>query len=62
VIAYRVSAKYDPKDEGGLRWNDPDVGIEWPVNNPAVSDRDQKHPFLREAIAILVGVPTEEYW
>jgi dTDP-4-dehydrorhamnose 3,5-epimerase len=51
-LHYKVSAKYDPKDEGGLRWNDPDVGIVWPVKNPAVSDRDQKHPLLREAFIL----------
>jgi dTDP-4-dehydrorhamnose 3,5-epimerase len=48
-LHYKVSAKYDPKDEGGLRWNDPAVGIVWPIKDPSVSDRDQNHPLLREA-------------
>lgn len=46
-LHYKVSAKYDPKDEGGLLWNDPEVGIEWPLNNPSVSERDQQHPLFR---------------
>lgn len=51
-LHYKVSAEYDPKDEGGLHWNDPDVGIAWPVTNPTVSDRDQKHSMLRDIASI----------
>lgn len=37
---YKVTAFYDPKDEGCIRWNDDDLGIEWPVENPVVSPKD----------------------
>ena len=47
-LHYKVTQHYDPKDEGGLRWNDPDVGIQWPVREPIVSDRDRGHPLLRD--------------
>jgi dTDP-4-dehydrorhamnose 3,5-epimerase len=47
-LHYKVSQRYDPADEGGLRWNDPDVGIRWPLRDPIVSPRDQKHPLLRD--------------
>ncbi len=47
-LHYKVSRYYDPADEGGLRWNDPDVGIEWPIDAPLVSPRDAAYPALRE--------------
>lgn len=45
-LHYKVSQRYDPTDDAGLRWNDPEVGIEWPVATPIVSDRDNGHPNL----------------
>lgn len=47
-LHYKVSRPYDHADEGGLLWNDPDVGIRWPIANPAVSPRDGAYPTLRE--------------
>lgn len=47
-LHYKVSQKYDPSDEGGLRWNDPDIGITWPVESPEISARDLAHPLLKE--------------
>ena len=47
-LHYKVSQYYDPKDEGGLRWNDPDVGIKWDVATPNISKRDKNHPLLME--------------
>lgn len=47
-LHYKVSRFYDPSDEGGLRWNDPDVGIRWPIDAPRVSGRDAAYPALRE--------------
>lgn len=38
---YKCSDYYDPEDEGCLIWNDPDVGIEWPLANPLLSDKDK---------------------
>lgn len=46
-LHYKVSQFYDPADDGGLFWNDPDVGIKWPVNAPILSSRDAAHPMLR---------------
>jgi dTDP-4-dehydrorhamnose 3,5-epimerase len=31
----------------GIIWNDPDIGIAWPVKNPLVSDKDKQHPLLK---------------
>ena len=47
-LHYMVSRIYDHGDEGGLFWNDPDVGIRWPVAAPVVSARDAAYPKLRE--------------
>lgn len=49
-LHYKVSQKYDPKDEGGLRWDDPTVSIKWPITAPLISDRDRMHPLWRQAV------------
>lgn len=45
-LHYKVSRLYDPHDEGGLLWNDPDVAIEWPAPAPRVTPRDAAFPRL----------------
>jgi dTDP-4-dehydrorhamnose 3,5-epimerase len=47
-LHYRVSRLYDQADEGGLAWNDADLGIRWPIANPIVSRRDSAFPTLRQ--------------
>jgi dTDP-4-dehydrorhamnose 3,5-epimerase len=47
-LHYKVSRHYDPADEGGLRWNDPDIGITWPIDAPEVAQRDASYPVLRQ--------------
>lgn len=41
-ILYKVDVSYNPKGEGGIMWNDPDLNIKWGVTDPLISDRDQK--------------------
>jgi dTDP-4-dehydrorhamnose 3,5-epimerase len=41
-VVYKVSSVYDAKTESGIRWNDPDIGVKWPLEDPILSDRDQK--------------------
>ena len=48
LFAYKCTGFYDPAAEGGVIWNDPDIGIEWPATMPVLSDKDQKYPRLRE--------------
>jgi len=39
-VHYKVTERYDPADEAGLRWDDPDVGIAWPIEAPQLAPRD----------------------
>lgn len=46
VFSYKCTAFYDPAAEKTIAWNDPDIGIDWPVRQPIVSDRDAAAPGL----------------
>ena len=50
MLLYEQSATYDPKSEIGVAWNDPDIGIEWPLDGrtPLLSPKDAANPTLRE--------------
>ncbi len=48
LFAYKCTDIYNPKAEGGIIWNDPDIDISWPVNNPVLSDKDKYYPRLKE--------------
>ena len=37
---YKCTDYYDPSDEGGILWNDPDLDIPWPIDNPILSNKD----------------------
>jgi len=41
-VQYKCTAIYNAKGESGVLWNDPDIGVEWPVGNPIVSEKDEK--------------------
>jgi dTDP-4-dehydrorhamnose 3,5-epimerase len=45
---YKCTDFYDPSDEGGVIWNDPQVGIDWQCDNPKLSDKDLKLPTLSQ--------------
>ena len=45
-VSYQMSSAYDPSLTGGVRWDDPDLAIEWPLSNPVVSERDSQLPVL----------------
>lgn len=47
-VTYLVSSLYDPETEAGIRWDDPGVGVQWPVSEPLLSDRDIEAPTLDE--------------
>jgi len=45
---YKCTDYYDPSDEGGVIWNDPDVAIEWPITHPSLSSKDALLPTLTQ--------------
>ena len=51
IFAYKVDNVYAPQADAGIRWNDPDLGIEWPIDPKDVqtSEKDLKQPFLKDA-------------
>jgi dTDP-4-dehydrorhamnose 3,5-epimerase len=48
LVLYKCSAFYEPTQEQTLLWNDPELGIPWPVEGPLVSDKDARGRRLRE--------------
>lgn len=47
---YKADNFYAPGHEGGIRWNDPELQIDWGVENPVLSAKDQISPFLKDAV------------
>ena len=47
-VVYKVGSAYDPNTERGIAWDDPDLGIPWPVDRALVSERDGTSPRLRD--------------
>ena len=47
-VTYKVSSYYDGATERGIAWDDPAIGVRWPVDRPLVSDRDRSNPRLEE--------------
>jgi dTDP-4-dehydrorhamnose 3,5-epimerase len=52
-VTYKVSSYYDPRNERGIAFDDPELGVEWPVAEPLVSKRDRTNPPLSEIAAEL---------
>jgi dTDP-4-dehydrorhamnose 3,5-epimerase len=48
LFFYKCTEFYAPQNEATVAWNDPDIGIQWPVVNPVLSDKDQRGLRLKE--------------
>lgn len=49
-VLYKVNEYFYKECDAGLRWNDPDIRINWPISNPIVSDKDANLPFLSDLL------------
>lgn len=51
IVAYKVTAPYSGANDAGVAWNDPDIGVQWPlpISEPVLSDKDRTLPRLADA-------------
>jgi len=49
-MLYKCTDEYDPASDAGVRWDDPEIGIPWPVADPIVSEKDRALCLLKEAV------------
>lgn len=55
LFSYKTTDRYSPENEFGIRWNDPDIGIDWPLDGtPVLSDKDSNAP-------LLAGIPDARF-
>lgn len=48
---YKVSNYYSPQDEGGIAWDDPELGIDWGIDSPIVSEKDSKNQLFKDLVS-----------
>lgn len=58
-VIYHVTEEYAPELDRGIIWNDPDIGVDWPIPDPVLSPKDARLPTLREADNNFVYRPEE---
>lgn len=49
LVIYKSTEEYSPESERGIKWNDPAIGINWPVSGPQIVERDAAFPLLKDA-------------
>ena len=47
-LLYKCTNEYDPQADAGIRWSDPDLAINWPVESPIISEKDSRLPFVAQ--------------
>jgi len=50
IVQYKVDNYYSPEHDSGIYWNDPDIGIDWQITQPLLSEKDGKLPFLKDFV------------
>ncbi len=48
LFTYKCTDYYAPEDESAIRFDDPEIGIDWPLQNPVLSDKDRRAPALKD--------------
>jgi len=65
-VEYKCTEVYDPKADFGVRWNDPELAVPWPIAEPVLSEKDARAPLLRDVrdrlIPFLPGPPARPHW
>jgi dTDP-4-dehydrorhamnose 3,5-epimerase len=51
IVQYKVDCTYSPGSEGGIRWNDPDIGIKWNIQDAMLSERDKNLPAFSDFVS-----------
>ena len=51
TFSYQCTALYEREADAAIRWNDADIGIDWPVSAPLLSEKDTRAPFLKDVSA-----------
>ena len=51
VFTYKCTNVYNKASEGSIRWNDPDLNINWDIENPILSDKDKVSPMFKDFIS-----------
>ena len=47
-VLYKCTTLYIPSEDAGVAWNDPDIGVDWPIDGPTLSDKDRQAPRLED--------------
>ena len=47
-VYYKTTNEFSARDDAGIRWNDPTIAIKWPIQDPIVSEKDSKLPFITD--------------
>ena len=47
---YKADNYYAPEADGGIRWNDPELAVDWGVEYPILSQKDENNPWLKDAV------------
>ena len=48
-LVYKCTAEYNPQLDAGILWNDSEINVTWPVENPIISEKDKELPLLKDA-------------
>jgi dTDP-4-dehydrorhamnose 3,5-epimerase len=55
IFNYKCTQYYNKNSESGILWNDPELGIDWGIENPIVSAKDAGLPTLKETMSLMMG-------
>jgi dTDP-4-dehydrorhamnose 3,5-epimerase len=47
-VNYMMTGEFSPAHDAGVRWNDPEIGVDWPITDPILSEKDSNLPYLDE--------------